>query len=154
MCYRDLMLYCDVRVKQQRWHNCPQRQDQAALNEKHICHLEFKEFEPNPFQLTFWKWNMKKEFGHPEFQNFYIIRIVLYSSCSPAYFGEAKESPFLTRTNCSRKVRNIEYGSWQRWLYDDEGDGWSFARGRSLHMITCKRPAPLDDYWQDAGLSG
>ena len=43
-----------------------QGQNQAALTEKHICHLEFKEFEPNPFQLTFRKWNMNKEYGHPE----------------------------------------------------------------------------------------
>ena len=31
--------------------------------------------------------------------------------------------------------------------------GWSFARGRILPMIICKRPDPLDDHLQEAGSS-
>ena len=31
---------------------------------------------------------------------------------------------------------------------------WSFARGRSLQMIICKRPANSDDHLQEAILSG
>ena len=30
---------------------------------------------------------------------------------------------------------------------------WSFARGRPLRMIICKRQAPPDDYLQEAGPS-
>ena len=33
----------------------------------------------------------------------------------------------------------------------DGGDRASFARGRPLWMIICKRPAPKDDYLQEAG---
>ena len=81
-----------------------------------------------------------------------------------------------TRTNCSRKVREIESGPWQRWLgwrgwrmiickrlrmvfckrlvppYDhlqEAGSSiWSFARGRIPCMIFCKRPDPPDDHLQ------
>ena len=48
-----------------------------------------------------------------------------------------------TRTKCSRKVRDIESGSCQRWL------GW-----RGWWMVICKRPVPLDDHLQEAGPSG
>ena len=48
-----------------------------------------------------------------------------------------------TRANCSRKVREIESSSWERWL------GW---RGR--RMMICKRPVPPDDHLQEARSSG
>ena len=47
-----------------------------------------------------------------------------------------------TRANCSRKVREIESGSWQMQL------GW-----RDWQMIICKRPAPQVDHLQEAGHS-
>ena len=57
-------------------------------------------------------------------------------------YGRNKESCIrstVTRTNCSRKVREIESGSWQRWL------GW-----QGWQMIICKRPVPPDDHMQEA----
>ena len=77
----------------------------------------------------------------------------------------------VTRTNGSRKVREIQSGSWQRWqgwrmiickrpvppdghLQEAGPSGWVFARGWSLRMIICKRPAPQDDHLQEAGPSG
>ena len=45
-----------------------------------------------------------------------------------------------TWTNCSRKVCEIECGSWQSWL------GW-----RGWQMIICERPAPPDDNLQETG---
>ena len=79
----------------------------------------------------------------------------------------------LTRTNCSRKVREIESGSWERWLGwrgwrmiickrldppDDHlqeagSSGWPFASGWSLQIIICKRTDPPDDHLQWAGPS-
>ena len=44
-----------------------------------------------------------------------------------------------TRTNCSRKVHEIESGSWQR----------SLGRRR----VICKRPAPPDGHLQETGPS-
>ena len=78
-----------------------------------------------------------------------------------------------TRANCSRKVREIESGSWKRWLgwrgwqmiickrpvppddhlQEDRSSGWSFARGRTLWMIICKPPVPTDDHLHLAGSS-
>ena len=55
-----------------------------------------------------------------------------------------------TRTYISRKVREIESGSSQRWL-GWRGDGWSFLRGQPLWMIICKRLVPPDDQLQEAG---
>ena len=107
MCYRDVILYCDVRVKQQRWHNCPQRQDQAALNEKHICHREFKEFEPNPFQLSFREWNVNMAiqdlgillvFWHHRKKNFHLLDCVVFIMKSSLFWRSnmyPKESAFL-----------------------------------------------------------
>ena len=48
-----------------------------------------------------------------------------------------------TRTNCSRKFREIESGSGQRWL------AWQGCR-----IIFCKRPVPPDDHLREAGSSG
>ena len=45
-----------------------------------------------------------------------------------------------TRTNCSTKVREIEYGSWKSWL------GW-----RGWRMIICKRLVSLDDHLRVEG---
>ena len=50
---------------------------------------------------------------------------------------------YKTRTNCSRKVRETESGSWQSWL------GW-----RGWQMIICKRPVPPDNNLQKARPSG
>ena len=50
---------------------------------------------------------------------------------------------YKTRANCSKKVREIQSGSWERWL------GWQGWR-----MIICKRPDPLDEHLQEAGSSG
>ena len=47
-----------------------------------------------------------------------------------------------TKTNCTRKVCEIDSGSWQRWL------GWWRWR-----MIICKRPILLNDHLQEAGPS-
>ena len=78
-----------------------------------------------------------------------------------------------TKTNCTRKVCEIDSGSWQRWLgwwrwrmiickrpillndhLQEAGPSrWSFAIGQSLQMIICKRPVPLDDHLQEAGPS-
>ena len=79
-----------------------------------------------------------------------------------------------TRTTCSRKAREIQSWSWERWLgwrgwqmiiytrlvppddhlQDTGSSGWSFARGQSLQMIICKWPNPPDDHLQVAGSSG
>ena len=48
----------------------------------------------------------------------------------------------IKRTNCSRKVCEIESGSWKSWLWRR---GWQ--------MIICKRPVPLDDHLREAGPS-
>ena len=48
-----------------------------------------------------------------------------------------------TRANCSRKVREIESGSWERWL------GW-----QGWQIIICKRPVPPDDHLQEPRSSG
>ena len=40
------------------------------------------------------------------------------------------------------------------YLQEVESSGWSFARGRILWMIICKRPDPPDDHLQEAGSSG
>ena len=45
--------------------------------------------------------------------------------------------------SCSRNIRDIESGSWERWL-----------RWRWWQMIICKRPIPPDDHFQVAGSSG
>ena len=48
-----------------------------------------------------------------------------------------------TRANYSRKVREIESRSWERWLV---WQGW--------RKIICKRPVPPDDHLQEARSSG
>ena len=58
-------------------------------------------------------------------------------------FEVTKSENIITRTNCSRKVREIESGSLQMWK------GW-----RGWRMIICKRPVPMDDRLQEAGPSG
>ena len=77
------------------------------------------------------------------------------------------------RTNCSREVRDIESGSWQRlegwgsWrmtickrlvppddhLQEARSSEWSFARGWILRMIICKQLVPPDDHLQKGGSS-
>ena len=79
-----------------------------------------------------------------------------------------------TRTNCFRKIHEIECGSWQRWLgwqvwrifickrpvrsddhFQEVGlSRWLFVRGRSIQMIIWKRPDLRDDHVQVAGSFG
>ena len=71
-----------------------------------------------------------------------------------------------TRANYSRKVREIESRSWERWLgcnrpvppddhlQEARSSRWSFARGGILWMIICKWLDPLDNHLQVAGSSG
>ena len=63
---------------------------------------------------------------HNQFLN---ICIIFHMHCKVGFPTKG------TRTKCSRKVRDIESGSWQRWL------GW-----RGWWMVICKRPVPLDDH--------
>ena len=58
-----------------------------------------------------------------------------------------------TTTNCSRKVWILAKVTRVTGVLDDHlqatsPSGWSFARGRSLRMIICKRPVPLNDHLQ------
>ena len=91
-------------------------------------------------------------------------------STGPAIFSTDKK----TRANCSRKVREIEFRSWEMWLGwqgwrmiickrlnppDDHlqeawSSEWSFASGRILQMITCKRLDPPDNHMQEIGFAG
>ena len=92
---RDVVLWCQNQATEvtKLYHK-----DKIKLPfEKHICHLEFKEFEPNPFQLIFRKWNVNMViqdlgillvFWQHRKKRTFIFWIVLYSLWSPAYFGE------------------------------------------------------------------
>ena len=61
-----------------------------------------------------------------------------------------------TTTNCSRKVWILAKVTRVTGVLDDHlqatsPSGWSFARGRSLRMIICKRPVLLHNHLQEAG---